>query len=99
MAFLRADQSRAKNCCQIGWIGCRILQVARETILRFQFLAYFCNTLSNQVDMKNIVNCLKDFMLYFTTLETYRDQNLSKYRFTLLMTLSLDDPVGKEAES
>ena len=43
--FLRTDQGRAKNCCQIGWIGCPILQVAQKTIVTLQFLAYFCNPL------------------------------------------------------
>ena len=26
----------------------------------------------HQVDMKNVVKCWKDFLSYFTTLETYR---------------------------
>ena len=26
-----ADQDRAKNCCQIGWIGCPILQLAQKS--------------------------------------------------------------------
>jgi hypothetical protein len=38
--FLRADLGRAKNCCQIGWIGCPILQVAQKATMRFQFLGY-----------------------------------------------------------
>jgi hypothetical protein len=33
--FLRADQSRAKNRCQIGWIGRPILQVAQKATVRF----------------------------------------------------------------
>ena len=28
--FLRADQGRAKMCCQMGWIGCSFLQVAQK---------------------------------------------------------------------
>ena len=28
--FLRADQGRAKHCCQIGWIGCPIMQVCTQ---------------------------------------------------------------------
>ena len=28
--FLRADQDRAKDCRQVGWIGCPILQVAQK---------------------------------------------------------------------
>ena len=43
--FLRADQGRAKMCCQMGWIGCAILQVAQKAIVRIQFLAYFWNPL------------------------------------------------------
>ena len=43
--FLRADQDRAKNCCQIGWIGCPIWQVDQKATVRFQFPAYFCNPL------------------------------------------------------
>ena len=27
----------------------------------------------HQVDMKNVVKCWKDFLFYFTTLETYRE--------------------------
>ena len=42
--FLRADQGSAKMCCQMGWIGCAIFQVAQKAILRIQFLSYFaCN--------------------------------------------------------
>ena len=44
-AFLKADQGRAKMCCQMGWIGCAILQVAQKAIVRIQFLAYFWNPL------------------------------------------------------
>ena len=36
--FLRADQVRAKNCYQIDWIGCHILQVAQKAMVIFQFL-------------------------------------------------------------
>ena len=43
--FLRADQGRAKYCCQFGWIGCSILEVAQKASMRFQFLAYICNPL------------------------------------------------------
>ena len=43
--FLRADQVMAKHCCQIGCIGCPMLQVAQEATVRFQFLVYFCNPL------------------------------------------------------
>ena len=32
MAFLRADQERAKKCCHMGWIGCSILQLAQTAI-------------------------------------------------------------------
>ena len=41
--FLRADQGRAKICCQMGWIGCAILQVTQKAIMRIKFLSYFCN--------------------------------------------------------
>ena len=44
--FLKADQGRAKNCCQIGWIGCLILQVAQKATIGFHFRAYFCNPLN-----------------------------------------------------
>ena len=59
--FLRADQDRAKNYCQIGWIGSH------------HEISIFCIFLqsSHQVDMKNLVKWWKDFLLYFTTLETY----------------------------
>ena len=29
MAFLRANQDRAKKCWRMGWIGCAFLQVAQ----------------------------------------------------------------------
>ena len=32
-------------CCQMGWIGCSRLQVAKKAIVRIQFLAYFWNLL------------------------------------------------------
>ena len=28
-------------CCQMGWIGCAILQVTQKAIVRIQFLSYF----------------------------------------------------------
>ena len=40
VGFLRADQGRAKYYCQIGWIGCPILQVAQKATMRLQFLAF-----------------------------------------------------------
>ena len=85
--FLKTDQGRAKNCCQIDWIGCPILQIAQKATVRFQFLAYFCNPLANQVVMKNIVKWLKDFLLYFTTKETYRAGQVLK-RLALFCSLS-----------
>ena len=32
-------------CCQMGWIGCAILQVTQKAIVRSQFLSYFFKTL------------------------------------------------------
>ena len=32
-------------CCQMGWIGCAILQVAQKAIVIIQFLLYFWNPL------------------------------------------------------
>ena len=43
--FLRADQGRAKICCQMGWMGCATLQVTQKAIVRIQFLSYFWNPL------------------------------------------------------
>ena len=40
----------------------------RENSISFIFLES-----PHQVDMKNVVKCWKDFLSYFTTLETYRD--------------------------
>ena len=45
--FFRADYSRAKMCCQMGSIGCAILQVAQRAIVRIQFLSYVWNTLES----------------------------------------------------
>jgi hypothetical protein len=33
--FFKADQDRAKNFCQSGWIGCPILKVAQKAMVRF----------------------------------------------------------------
>ena len=41
--FLWADQEMAKHCCQMGWIGYAILQVAQKANVEIKFLAYFCN--------------------------------------------------------
>ena len=41
----------------------------RENSISFIFLES-----PDQVDMKNVVKCWKDFLSYFTTLETYRGQ-------------------------
>ena len=41
----------------------------RENSISFIFLES-----PNQVDMKNVVKCRKDFLSYFTNLETYRDR-------------------------
>ena len=68
--FLRADQGRAKMCCQMGWIGSAIWQVAQIAIVRIQFFIFLKSPL--QVDMKIVVKCWKDFLSYFTTLKTYR---------------------------
>ena len=53
--FLRADQGRAKMCCQMGWIGCAILQVAQKAIVRIQFLAHFWNPLINTVSDRALI--------------------------------------------
>ena len=63
--FLRADLGRAKNCCQIGWIGCPIFQVVQKATVKFQFLAYFCPESPHQVNMKNVVKWWKDFFVVF----------------------------------
>ena len=41
--FLRAEQGRAKMCCQMGWIGCAILQVTQKAMVKIQYLSYFWN--------------------------------------------------------
>ena len=43
--FLRADQDRLKNCCQMARIGYAILQVAQKALVVILFLACFCNSL------------------------------------------------------
>jgi hypothetical protein len=75
---MMADQGRVKRCCQIGWIGCPILQVHsskshREiSISSHREISISCTFLQSphQVDMKNVVKWWKDFLLHFTTLET-----------------------------
>ena len=61
----------AKNCCQIGLIGCPILQVAQKPIVKFQFLAYYYEPFFKYLGMKNVVKCWKDFQWYFAKLVTY----------------------------
>ena len=68
--FLRADQGRAKMCCQMGWIGCAVLQVAQKAIMRIKFLSYFWIS-PYQVDLKNVVKSFKHFFGYFNTVETH----------------------------
>ena len=41
--FMRVDQDGAKKCCQMGRIGCAILQVAQKDIVGIQ--VFFCNPL------------------------------------------------------
>ena len=59
--FKRAAKT-AKKCCKMDWISGAILQVAQKAIMRFQFIAYFCNPLAHHVDLKNIVKCWKNFL-------------------------------------
>jgi hypothetical protein len=44
--------------------------------------------------MKNVVKCWKDFLSYFTTLETYREMLL----FYLFTNLLLNEPSHIQAE-
>ena len=57
-------------CCQMGWIGCAILQLAQKAIVRIQFFKIFLDS-PHQVDMKNVVKFSKQFFGYFNTLETH----------------------------
>ena len=57
-------------CCQMGWIGCAIFQVAQK---------------AHQVDMKNVAKSSKHFFGYFNTLETHSDVTSMKYEFFLLI--------------
>ena len=61
--FFRANQDRAKIFCQIGWIGCPILQVAQKAMVIFHFLLIFLKS-----SHEKIVNYWKDFLRYSTTL-------------------------------
>ena len=36
------DQDRAKNCSQMGTMGCCILQIAQKALMIIIFHAYFC---------------------------------------------------------
>ena len=70
--FLRADQGRAKNCCQIGWIGCPILQVAQKATE----ISIFCIFLQSphQVHTTHEKHCpmlVRLFFAYFNALETH----------------------------
>ena len=65
--FLKADQGRAKNYCQIGWIGCPFLKPPWD----INFLHIFAIPSGRH---ENIVKKWKDFLLYFATLETYSAQ-------------------------
>jgi hypothetical protein len=67
--FLRADQGRAKMPDGPNWL-CYFAGSSkshRENSISFVFLES-----PHEVDIKNVVKCWKDFLSYFTTLETYR---------------------------
>ena len=52
----------------------------RENSISFIFLES-----PHQVDEKNVVKCRKDFLSYFTTLETYRDLHFTELIFTVIL--------------
>ena len=59
--FLRTDQGRAKNNCQIGF---RILQVSSKSHCEISISCIFLQS-PHQVEMRNIVKCFKGFFLAF----------------------------------
>ena len=60
-------QDRTANPANLAAIFCPALVCPQKAIVGIRFLAYFY---SCQVGMKNAVKYWKDFLLYFTTLET-----------------------------
>ena len=70
--FLRADQSRAKMCSQMGWIGCAILRVTQKSH-RENSISFIFSESPHQVDMKHVFKSSKHFFGYFNALETLSD--------------------------
>ena len=72
----------ANHCCQMGWIGCSILQVAQKAIVRFQILAIpsksehkkRCQLLDRLFEVfqhsKNM-QCFGHFVYFWTLLDTF----------------------------
>ena len=48
----------------------------------------------HQVDVKNVVKCWKDFLSYFTTLETYRV--ISHIKLVIFLITNLEDLLKKQ---
>ena len=83
-SILKADHGRAKNCCQISWIGCHILQVLSSKSQCEISISYIFLQSPHQVDMKNVVKWWKEFNLYFTILETYHVIRWKSYKKKLI---------------
>ena len=59
------------NLANLAAIFCPAFFCPQKAIMGIKFLAYFCSLSPCQVGMKNAVKYWKDFLLYFTILETY----------------------------
>ena len=82
MAFLRADQGRAKNCCQIG---CLILQVAQKTTVRFQFqLQFLFYFILKKIFFAILINCV---------LVTQKNKYVNKFKFPLFKRVGCQCPI------
>ena len=59
--LLRAEQDRAKQCCQMGWFGYAVLEVSKKTIWDFNFLFIFVIPSSRIHEKCCSVLCQSDF--------------------------------------
>ena len=69
---MRADQNRAKDGCQMGWIGCLSYMAGSSKSYHNISISTIFLQFPEQLDMKNVVKYWKYFLSYSNTLETYR---------------------------
>ena len=86
--FLSYLQNSTANSAHLAAHFCPALIFPQKATVRIQFLLYFWNPGLDQVEMKNVVKCWKDFLSYFTTLETSRAMTPLFLRFICIVKSS-----------